>query len=158
MTFDQLIADHPNLKRSAYFALKSWGYSADDAYHEALIVLWDAFRVGSPPENVCSWVITVLRRNEVSKWRKPENKIARAGGFSEGLEELAAPDAPFDEDLLDIIEEFPGADAELMVMLFVYRYKLREIAEIYKIPIGTVKSRVSRVRVKVRKRLEIRYG
>lgn len=155
-TFEEMLDANPKLKGTAFSALRSWGYTPQEAHQEALIGLWEISKSDAQPENASAWLHVVLRRKEIDKSRRLESRARRDSGI-----ELPAPDTGekvLAEELASFIGELPEEDAELLLMTYLAGFTRRELAEKFGIPIGTVKSRVSRVCGKLKKRLEIVNG
>jgi len=128
----------------------SWGYSRPEAIQEGLVKLFDATVKGVEMVNVTNYMATALYKQEAGKFRRA--KIAPEVYIDDyGNAELVAK--TYDKltgDFEVMIDSLPEKDKQLMRDLHVERYSYKEVAEMYDIKLGTVKSRSWRIHQKLR--------
>ena len=121
-----------------------------DAAQEAVIRAWE--RIGNlrKPEYFETWLTRILINVCYDMLRARKNVVP--------LEELAEQPAPegADGELHDAIQKLNRELRIVVVLHYMEGYKLREIAEILEIPVGTVKTRLARAKKELREQLEER--
>lgn len=122
---------------------------------------WDQYRVGT---NIRAWLLTILR-NEVfigHRRRKRARHVLDTRRI-EGVtvfdrKQEADPEGQFfhrfvDDEVVRAVDSLPVEYREAVVLRYVESLSYAEIAEIAGVPVGTVKSRLSRGRKMLRERL-----
>jgi RNA polymerase sigma-70 factor, ECF subfamily len=158
-----LLAVLPNLRA---FAVSLCGNvdRADDLMQDAILKAWgaqDSFRTGT---NIRAWIFTILRNEFYSFMRKQGREVQDSDGFF--TENLAVP--PSQNGMLDLqdfskaLAELPQDQREALLLVGASGFAYEEAAEICGCRVGTIKSRVSRARVRLRISLgidgEYEYG
>ena len=121
-----------------------------DAAQEAVIRAWERMETLRRPEYFETWLTRILINVCYDMLRARKNIVP--------LEELAEQPAPegTDRELHDAIQKL-DRDLRLTVVLhYMEGYRLREVAEILEIPVGTVKTRLARAKRELRIQLEER--
>jgi RNA polymerase sigma-70 factor, ECF subfamily len=127
--------------------------SAEDLVQETMLRAWKAFDQFRPQTNCKAWLFAILMNLWNEQHRKP---WARHEAVQEGFEpeQLAvacnSDDRVFMREVLACIDRLPEEQRCVLLLSVVEGLALREIAEILKIPIGTVMSRLGRARVALR--------
>jgi RNA polymerase sigma-70 factor (ECF subfamily) len=108
--------------------------------------------------NLRSWMFTVCRRVFVNQIRRDKSR-----GISVDLDDApslflsAGADQDiqlFYQDVVDNVERLPERDRDLLSLVALRGLKYEEIADELDLPVGTVRSRLSRARAKLRDSLE----
>lgn len=137
----------------------------EEAYQKALIVLWELSesKLGCEPDNVYTWVTTVLRRREIDKYRAEKRKGIHVSIDDDSMALGVRSDDDTEE--LKRIESLFGChsksldlDLKLLFEKHIAGYKYKEIAKMHNLPIGTIRSKLSRACKKVKKSLEVNNG
>lgn len=160
--FRQLVNDHQ--KRLYRFILKNIGNSADaeDLMQQAFAEAARSYATFRGESALSTWLYGIamnLTRNYLS--RAPHRKY----GFEndESLEHLAADSVDPAEALAQRqalcalqreLAELPDEMREVLLLVALDELSYEEAAVMLSIPVGTVRSRVSRARTKLRQRLE----
>ena len=121
-----------------------------DAAQEAVIRAWERRDSLQKPAFFETWLTRILINVCYDMLRARRNIVP--------LEELAEQPAPEGADR-ELYAALQRLDRELriaVVLHYMEGYKLREIAEILDIPIGTAKTRLTRAKRKLREQLEER--
>ncbi len=127
--------------------------AVQDAYLRALRY-FPGFRGG----DARAWLLTIVR-NTCRTRRRRERVTARTAPFDDDLhspiESDAAPLPPAydhigDVSVRDAVERLPEEFREVVLLREVHGYSYREIGEIVRVPVGTVMSRLSRARQRLR--------
>ena len=130
---------------------------AEDLTQETMLKAyrsWHQYRTGT---NVRAWLLTILRHIYINEYRK-----GRRQGFPIDVSEVEAftvfedvqeadPEGRFFDDLIDeevlrAVDSLPDEFRETLVLSDVEGLAYAEIAEITRVPVGTVKSRLFRAR------------
>ena len=130
---------------------------ADDLVQETMLKAyrsWDQYQQGT---NAKAWLLTILRHAFINEYRRrtrhPEtvdvDAIEPFAVFSDVQDEDpqgAFFDKIVDDQVLKAIDQLPVVFRETLVLSDVEGMSYQEIADILKVPVGTVKSRLFRAR------------
>ncbi len=122
---------------------------------------WHQYQMGT---NVRAWLLTILRNMFINEYRK-----ARRAGVHIDVDtvehiailddaEQSDPENRFfdqivDDEILRAIDELPDEFRETLVLSDIEALSYAEIAKVTMVPLGTVKSRLSRARHALRRKL-----
>lgn len=136
---------------------------AEDLVQETLIKAFGAIENfdGMSPR---AWLLTILRNTSHSTWRKKKpsyigdwNLIVDSKPAFNAELPLSAEDEVLlgitDPFLLEAVNNLPEEFRSVLILVDVEGFSYVEAAEILDVPIGTIMSRRSRARAKVRKQL-----
>jgi RNA polymerase sigma factor (sigma-70 family) len=151
-----LIEPHiPALRRYA-FALVRDRDRADDLVQDTLERALSRWRLRRPDGDVRAWLFTILRNLHVSTWRRD-----RRHGTTVDLADVPTPasaarqDAMLEvHDVLAALDQLPEEQKSLLLLVGVEDFSYDDAARILGMPIGTVMSRLSRARQKLRSVVE----
>lgn len=153
--FDRMVIDHgPTLYRIAYRMVGD-RHEAEDMVQEAFRSAWksrELFRSGGGER---AWLASILRRRVADYWRRPKPPTVLAG---DDFCEIGCTDRDaFRDELSDEVQravgQLPHDLRETLLLVVVGELTHREAADLLEIPLGTVLSRVSRARVRLRESL-----
>ena len=131
-------------------------HRAEDATQEALLSAWRDLKGLRDPDRFEPWVRRILvnacyrEARKDQSWRRAQTRLEPVGGNEPDPAEWAA-----DGDIVD--RAMSGLDAEqrtLVVLHYYLRLPVAETALTLGIPVGTVKSRLSRTNDRMRANLE----
>ena len=153
--FNGLVAEHgPAMYRLAY-RLVGDRHEAEDLVQEAFRSAWKSrnlFRAGGGGR---AWLASILRRRAADHWRRPRPPVAMADDHR--LEVEAPPDEPGRYELTDqmqhALDGLPVELRETLLLVVVAELTHQEAADMLGVPLGTVLSRVSRARSRLREML-----
>lgn len=152
MDEEVLAALIPRLRRYAR-ALKGNAWEADDLVRERLARALGRSRLFSPGTDLRAWLFTMLHNVHVNDVRSARARY-EVPWPEEGLAPAAVPPPQEQADLLrDLARALSHLDEDaraclLLVALEGMRYE--EVARVLNIPVGTVMSRLSRARERLR--------
>ena len=141
---------------------------AQDLVQETLLKAyqsWDSYETGT---NCRGWLMTILRNKFISEFRKKKRRPSRLA-FDDLpdrsiLEDRSAADPAqsfyeslIADDVVEALEELPDHFRVAVVLSDLRDWQYKEISDELGIPVGTVKSRLSRARRQLRERLR-RYA
>jgi len=136
---------------------------ADDLTQETMLKAlraWDRF---TPGTNLKAWLLTILRNTFINQYRRRQREtpmevheleqVARNVEAHDEDPEGTIFDSLIDEEVLRAVDQLPLDFRETVILSDLEGLSYQEIAEITNVPIGTVKSRLSRARQALQRRL-----
>ena len=127
---------------------------AEDLTQEVFLQAWKSFDRFERGTNARAWLYKILWNVSQQRWRKKVPIPLGAEGEQRVAETLAAeettPTEIKDEDVAAALEALSPEHKEIVLLSDLEEFTYREIADILKIPIGTVMSRLSRARAALR--------
>jgi RNA polymerase sigma-70 factor (ECF subfamily) len=158
--FEQLIRPHlPSLRRFAYSFARRW-VDADDLAQEALLKAFRSLKSFEGRSSLSTWLYTVTRSvghdlyrsRQVQEGMRHEelDEVHVAPGESADSQLSAQSDA---EQLWRAIKRLEPEFRVPLVLFEIEGLSYEEIAAIEHVPLGTIRSRISRARSKLRELL-----
>lgn len=150
-----MVADHgPTLYRMAYRMVGD-AHEAEDLVQDTFRSAWKSRRLFREGVGDRAWLVSILRRRTVDHWRRPPRPVLM--GEDAGLE-VSTPAADMSrEEYLDevqhALDRLPAELRETLLLVVVGELTHQEAADLLGIPLGTVLSRVSRARTRMREYL-----
>jgi RNA polymerase sigma-70 factor, ECF subfamily len=153
MDRDQVVALIPRLRRYAR-ALVSDPGAADDLVQDTLERALGKFHLWKPGTDLRAWLFTIMHNVHVNQIRRRRESAA----FDE--ETMNLPVGPSHEgalaarDLQRALDRLPNEQREVLLLVVLEEMSYQEAASTLEVPIGTVMSRLSRARDKLRVAME----
>lgn len=128
---------------------------ASDVVQDTFIALFDGIRKIRNYKNLKSWLVRVL----ICNCNKAMREVYTSSISLDSMEiEEAISDDEFKSiiDNIDFIKRIDFLDVEdrtIMIMYYSEEYTIKEISEILNIKIGTLKSKISRIKDKIENRI-----
>jgi RNA polymerase sigma factor (sigma-70 family) len=145
----------PALRRYAYALVREHS-AADDLVQDTLeraLLHWSSRRTGG---DLRAWLFTILRNLHVGNHRRAQRR-----GTDVALDDADLADARADQeavmeahDVLAALDQLPEEQKSLVLLIGVEDFSYDEAARILGLPIGTVMSRLSRARKRLRSIIE----
>ena len=153
---EQATAAIPGLRAFA-LSLTSRSDRADDLVQETLMKAWKHHDSFEPGTNMKAWLYTILRNEFYTLLRKRKREIEDADNFySSKVAVHGEQDGHLDmADLRVALAKLPDDQREALILVGASGFSYDEAAEICKVAIGTIKSRVNRGRAKLAELLGI---
>ena len=156
--FNGMVAEHgPAMYRLAY-RLVGDRHEAEDLVQEAFRSAWKSRELFRPEGGSRAWLASILRRRVVDHWRRPRPPMLLAG--DDAIDSSMPGDDPFRDELTDEMQQalnrLPAELKETLILVVVAELTHQEAAEMLDVPLGTVLSRVSRARNRLREYLTAR--
>jgi RNA polymerase sigma-70 factor (ECF subfamily) len=144
-------------------------FDAEDLVQETMLKAYIAFRSFRDGTNLRAWLFRIMYNTWVSDYRSRSRRpcevmvddfkdwqlIERSEYAPSGLRsaETEAFDAMRDDDMADALGQLPRDNQMIVYFADVAGFKYREVAVLMNIPVGTVMSRLSRSRARLRELL-----
>ena len=154
----------PLLPRLNAFARQLAGNNelARDVAQEAVVKAYQSFMSGKLElgDRTMSWLATVAR-NEFLMHRRKDRRIVEIDEEDGGVEskltphdgEREASNSTVRQIILEALDELPAEQREVVELVDLQQFDYEEAAQILNVPIGTVRSRLSRARLKLAAKL-----
>jgi RNA polymerase sigma-70 factor (ECF subfamily) len=158
--FSELLEQEiPRLRRYAFALHRSNRSQADDLVQDTLLRAIAKQHRWQPGTNLRGWLFTLMHHQNVNDVRR---SIAR-GGVScniEGLHDRLASvnDTSASLQLRDLeraMAKLPTENRQVILLVALEGLSYEEIAEVLRIPVGTVRSRLSRGRATLRRLMDM---
>jgi RNA polymerase sigma-70 factor (ECF subfamily) len=142
---------------------------ANDLVQETILRAWRFFDQFEPGTNCRAWLLTILFNNFRNGYRRAsrEQPAASTSDFDHRLEAASTPDDPRQENPETVISArsmerevetafnaLPDEFRSALLLIDVQELSYQEASQVLDVPVGTVKSRVSRGRTIMRQTLQ----
>lgn len=135
----------------------SCAVAAEDVVQEVYLQAWKSFHRFEPGTNCRAWLFKIMFHVINHHWRK-NNRLVTVSEeeeylFDQLVYEPSVPDGLRDEEVLAALDRVPDNFRAVILLADVQEFAYKEIAEMLRIPIGTVMSRLNRGRKMLREHL-----
>ncbi len=128
---------------------------ADDLVQETYMQAWKSFDQYEPGTNCRAWLYKILfnkydhhRRKMITRSKYLTEADDLVFELSPGTESV--PETLTDREVIEALNALPEHYRSVVLLADVHEFDYKEVAEILQIPIGTVMSRLSRARARLR--------
>lgn len=156
----ELVAAIPRLRRYAR-VLTGDSVRADDLVQDTLARAWDKRRLWRSGSDLRAWLFTVMHNvhvNQLALARRDAANVSLDADPGNTSWQIPVRAGQLDRvELLEVVEQMgrlPADQREVLLMAAVEEMRYEEIASVLSIPIGTVMSRLSRARDKLRRLID----
>ena len=154
-TPNRLVGHIPDLRRYAR-ALTGDAWAADDLVQDTLeraCARWQLWAAGS---NLRAWLFTLMHNLFIDGARRAVRQAAQRVDVEEAAGELVAPPAGIEQalDLQRCLLRLPEDQREVLLLVSLQDLGYEDVARITGVPVGTVMSRLSRARSRLRELLD----
>ncbi len=145
-----LVAEIPYLRAFA-ISLSGSVTTADDLVQDTLVKAWSKFDSFQPGTNLRAWLITILRNNFYSLYRKHKREVQDTDGmYAAQVAVRGGQESRLDvADFRKALDQLAPEHREVLIMIGVTELSYEEAAEVCGVALGTIKSRVNRARAKL---------
>jgi RNA polymerase sigma-70 factor (ECF subfamily) len=153
--FGSWVDDHgPALYRVA-FRLVGDRHEAEDLVQDAFRSAWlgrESFDAARSPR---AWLLAILRRRVVDRWRKRRVAEVPTGDFDSdpGVYDPAPGSDEYSDEMQRALAQLPDPLREALLLVAVGELTHQEAADLLGVPLGTILSRVNRARGRLRELL-----
>lgn len=128
--------------------------TAEDLVQETMLRAWKSFDQYQPQTNCKAWLFTILMNLWTEEQRRPWSRHEAASHEQPDPDQqwnaATSDERVFVREVLTCIDRLPQEQRCVLLLAVVEGLALREIAEMLKVPMGTVMSRLGRARAAVR--------
>ena len=153
--FNALVEDHSApLYRMAY-RLVGDRHEAEDLVQEAFRSAWKSRLRYESGRGDRAWLASILRRRAIDRLRRRRVRLVYTGD-SPAEVAIAGEDplaGEYPDEIQAALDELPDKLRDALLLVVVGDLTHQEVADMLEIPLGTVLSRVSRARQRLRKSL-----
>jgi RNA polymerase sigma-70 factor (ECF subfamily) len=154
---EELAAAIPRLRRYA-FVLTGNPARSDDLVQDALTRAWDKRSYWRPGSDLRAWLFTIIHNvfvNQLAAARRDAANVSLdAEDANDPPMQLSGDDDPTRrielQEVMQQMQRLPAEQREVLMLVAVHEMHYDEVAALLGIPIGTVMSRLSRARDKLR--------
>ena len=150
MNGERIVPHIPGLRRYARL-LTGDSYRADDLVQDTLLRACAKWTLWRPASDLRAWLFTIMHNLFINQLRAAPLESAQ-------LDDLAdlghADDASVGIDLERALARLPDEQREVLLMVTVEDFTYADVARMTGVPIGTVMSRLSRGRRRLREAME----
>lgn len=149
---NQQILEHiPRLRRYAR-ALLGDRYAADDLVQDTLERAWNKFHLWRPGSDLRAWMFAIMHNVFVNQVRSKRNDMEKT---MEELPDVAVRATQSDSlEIADVeraLRALPDEQREVLLLVAIEEMTYEQASRALDIPIGTVMSRLSRARERMRR-------
>ena len=149
--FDCWLAEHVTVLYRVAYRLLGNAHDAEDVLQDTFRSAWTSRDLYDSSRSERAWLMAILRRRVADHWRRREDRESPA---AELPHPPVKPDDPFDDELSAAMQQalgrLPEELRETLLLVVVGELTHQEAADLQGIPLGTVLSRVSRARGRLR--------
>ena len=156
---DEILAAISSLRA---FALSLTGHAdrADDLVQETLVRAVSNIHRFAAGTNLNAWLFTILRNGFYSQHRKKRREVEDPDGFFAGRlrtapEQTAKCDV---QDMLKALAKLPVEHREALLLIVAEGLSYEDAARVCGVPVGTIKSRVHRGRMRLAQLLAVEHA
>jgi RNA polymerase sigma-70 factor (ECF subfamily) len=149
----------PRLRRYAFALHRSNRSQADDLVQDTLLRAIAKQHRWQPGTNLRGWLFTLMHHQNINDVRR---SISRGGvGFAtkdlyESVASVSDPSASLQlRDLERAMAKLPIENRQVILLVALEGLSYQEISEVLRVPVGTVRSRLSRGRVALRRLMDM---
>lgn len=155
MQSGELEAQIPPLRRYAR-ALTGDAWAADDLVQDTLERACDRWQLWKAGSDLRAWLFTLMHNLFVDSARRALRQAGQRVDLEDAASELVAPVGATDQvlDLQRCLQRLPEEQREVLLLVTLQDLSYEEVARVTGTPIGTVMSRLSRARSRLRELME----
>jgi RNA polymerase sigma-70 factor, ECF subfamily len=153
--FVVMIDDHAAALYRIAYRLVGDGHEAEDIVQETLRSAWKSrgrFQCGRGER---AWLAAILRRRVIDRWRRVGRRLTLLGDGAPEVPTFPADPTSngYSDEMQHALAGLPAELRESLLLVVVGELTHQETADILGVPLGTVLSRVSRARQRLRTQL-----
>lgn len=172
--FPKQVLEYANALYGLALSLTRNRADAEDLVQEACVKAFRAYASFQPGSNFRAWIFTILRNTFINEYRRKRSRpeevsldaedgfsyYARAAGAAEargaaaeGLLDPRRAGEYFGDEIMSALQALPEEYREVIFLSDVQELTYAETARVLNVPLGTVRSRLSRGRAALQKAL-----
>jgi len=150
--FETWVAEHVEVLYRVAYRLLGDRHAAEDVLQDTFQSAWCSRHRFDQSRSERAWLLAILRRRVADRWRRRSDREVVGGEFAPPP--TVAADDPFRDELSLALQEglarLPAEIRETLLLVVVGELTHQEAADLLGVPLGTVLSRVSRGRSRLR--------
>jgi RNA polymerase sigma-70 factor (ECF subfamily) len=153
--FNRMVDEHgPALYRMAY-RLSADRHEAEDLVQDTFRSAWKSRRLFEQGRGERAWLAAILRRRAADRWRRRGPRTVLSGDYQPEISQPAEDPTrnQYTDEMQSALDRLPTELRETLLLVVVAELTHQETANLLGIPLGTVLSRVSRARRRLREYL-----
>jgi RNA polymerase sigma-70 factor, ECF subfamily len=153
--FQRLVDDHSTALYRMAFRMLGDRHEAEDMVQEAYRCAWKSREAYEANRGDRAWLISILRRRIIDRWRRlaQPRPAEQDSPLEIGVSDCDPFSLEYTDEMQAALNVLPVDLRETLLLVVVAELTHQEAADILQIPLGTVLSRVSRARNKLRESL-----
>jgi RNA polymerase sigma-70 factor (ECF subfamily) len=153
--FNDLVSQHgESLYRTAYRMMGD-RHEAEDMVQETFRSAWKGRQNYQPERGQRAWLAAILRRRIIDRWRRrpPPSVLSSEAPLEIHIPAEDPLASEYTDEMQAALNRLPAELRETLLLVVVADLTHQEVADMLDIPLGTVLSRVSRGRQRLREYL-----
>jgi RNA polymerase sigma-70 factor, ECF subfamily len=150
--FDRLVAEHGGVLYRMAFRMTGDRHEAEDMVQDTYRSAWKSRGLFESGRGERAWLASILRRRVADRWRRRTPATLPSGDEPADVGQEA--EDPLRNDYTDrmqhALDRLPHELRETLLLVVVAELTHQETADLLQVPLGTVLSRVSRARKRLR--------
>ncbi len=150
--FNALVDEHGSALYRMAYRMMGDAHEAEDMVQEAFRSAWKSRSRYESGRGDRAWLAQMLRRRVIDRWRKkaPPSVFSDDTPFEPGVEGDDPLANEFSDEIQHGLDQLPKQLRETLLLVVVGELTHQEVANLLDVPLGTVLSRVSRARQRLR--------
>jgi RNA polymerase sigma-70 factor (ECF subfamily) len=150
--FNHLVSQHAAALYRLAFRMLGDPHEAEDAVQDAFRSAWQGRERYEAARGERAWLTVILRRRVADRWRKrpPPSTLSEAETLDVGVEPPHPAEQQYTDEMQQALDRLPAELRETLLLVVVGELTHQEAADVLGVPLGTVLSRVSRARQRLR--------
>lgn len=148
-----------------YYRYREWVYGlafrlcgnrddAQDILQEVFIYFFNKFPGFEMQSSLKTFLYPAVKNITISNIRKKQKIVPLNEATAQNIPDDTINRAAEFRNLSEYLEGFSNEDKELVFLRYYDELKLIEIAEVFNVPVGTIKSRLNRLLSRLRKKID----
>ncbi len=153
--FNALVDDHGSALYRMAYRLVGDQHDAEDVVQETFRSAWKSRQRFEAGRGTRAWLVAILRRRVVDRWRRrrPPSVLPGDGPIEVSVDGEDPLANEYTDEMQRSLGQLPTELRETLLLVVVGELTHQEVADMLSLPLGTVLSRVSRARARLRKYL-----
>jgi RNA polymerase sigma-70 factor (ECF subfamily) len=150
-----ILIELPRLRRYARAMVKDRA-TADDLVQDTLVQAWSRMSQWREGSDLRAWLFSIMHNLRIDQLRKPSLNLSELEDeYSDTTMRETQSDRLEVKDLENALQRLPEDQREILLLVALEGMSYQEVAQTLGIPIGTVMSRLSRGRERLRLILQV---